>query len=66
MLEKYGAREILLVNDNAPLRGIKFLHERINCTEPLGPLKMNVREMRDLFNHLPSVMIDGFKYRTIP
>ena len=65
LLEKYGKREILLVNDASTIHGIKVLHERIN-TESLGPLKMGVKEMRDLFNNLPSVMIDGFKYRVIP
>jgi len=63
LLEKYGRREILLVNDNSSICGIKHLHKLIN-TEPL--LKMGVREMKDLFDRLPSVMIDGLKYRIIP
>ncbi len=58
LLEKYGRREIHLANDNQPLRGIRILHE-------MG-LGLTVKEMHDMFKHLPSVEIDGFKYRIMP
>ncbi len=58
LLEKYGKIEILLVNNNQPLRGIKILHEM--------KLGLTISEMNDLFDHLPSVMINGFKYRIMP
>jgi hypothetical protein len=62
LLEKYGRRQILLVNASSPIHGIKHLHK----LTALKSLKMTVREMKDLFDHLPSVIIDGFKYRMIP
>lgn len=65
LLEKYGRREIHLVNDNAPCRAIGILHKQIN-TESLKPLKIGVREMYNMFKHLPFVKIDGFKYRILP
>lgn len=60
LLEKYGRREIHLVNNNQTLRGIEALNKRFNL------LKRPVMELRVVFENLPSVEIDGFKYRIMP